>query len=85
MGTTIRAHIFADIMMADLTEVCVWIYLGSTMWTSSLTDRLTTLCTEHGLRVVDGTAIWASLTCSLTLLGLIHRLLGRIRLLLRFL
>jgi hypothetical protein len=62
-------------MMADLTEVCVWVYLGTTVRTRSLTDGLTTLCTEHGLRIVDGATERTLLSCRLALLCLLLRLL----------
>jgi hypothetical protein len=78
MGTAIGAHVFLDIVMADLTEVCVWVYLGTTVRTGSLADGLTTLRTEHRLWVVDGSAVRTSLSCCLTLLSLIHGLLWRI-------
>ena len=81
MGAAIGADVFLDIVMADFTEVCVRINLGTTMRTGRLADGLSTLCTEHCLGFVDGSAKGTRLACRCTLLWLLHRLSGSIGLL----
>jgi hypothetical protein len=58
-------------MVAHFAEVCVRIHFGTAMRTSHLVYRLATLGTEHGLGVIDSSAIGARFTCSLLLL-LLH-------------
>jgi hypothetical protein len=81
MGTAVGTNVLLDIVMADLTEVCVWVYLGTAVGTRHLADGLTTLCTEHCLGIIDGSTERTSLTSGLALLCLLHRLSGSIRLL----
>jgi hypothetical protein len=81
MGAAIRADVLLDIVMADLTEVCVWINLRTTMRASHLADGLSTLSTEHRLGIVDSSTVGTSLSCGLTLLTLLHDLLRGKRLL----
>jgi hypothetical protein len=44
------------------------------MGTRRLVDGLSALGTEHSLRLVDGSAVGASLSCCLSLLSLLHGL-----------
>jgi hypothetical protein len=67
--------------MADLTEVCVWVNLGTAVRAVHFADGLSTLCTEHSLRVVDGSTEGAGLTCCLVLLRLLLYTLRREQLL----
>jgi hypothetical protein len=67
--------------MADLTEVCVRINLGTAVGARHLADGLTALGTEHRLGIVDGTTEGTCLTGSLSLLCLLHRLMGGVGLL----
>jgi hypothetical protein len=68
MRTAERANVFLDVMMAGLTEVCIRIYLSSTMGTNGFTDGLATLSTEHCFGLVDSTTIRAGFACGLLLM-----------------
>jgi hypothetical protein len=74
MGSTIGADILADIVMTDLAEICIRIYLCTTMGTGCLADWLAALGTEHGLGIVNSSTIGACLTFGMILLALLQRL-----------
>ena len=71
-GSAIRTDVLAGVMMAHLAEVCVRIHLSTAVRTHGLTNGLATLCTEHRLGFIDGSAIGARLSPCLTLLLLHH-------------